>query len=168
MSDYRVFIGVGSNVGDRAGMLNRAAREIAKIGAVKIVQWSPVYETDPVGKTDQPRFLNAACELQTGLAPADLMRELISIEERLGRTRGERWGPREIDLDILVYDGLAQAGPAVTVPHPELEHRRFVLVPLRELDPDLVHPVSGMTVAELADACSGQARVQRTSHHIKA
>ena len=111
MSDYRVFIGLGSNVGDRAAMLNRAAREIAQIGGVKVLRWSPVYETDPVGKTDQATFLNAAGELETALAPADLMRELLSIEERLGRTRGERWGPRAIDLDILVYDGLVQAGP---------------------------------------------------------
>lgn len=168
MTGYRVFVGLGSNVGDRAAMLNRAAREIGKIGGTTVVQWSPVYETDPVGKTDQPKFLNAAVELETGLAPADLMRELLSIEERLGRTRMERWGPREIDLDILLYDGLVRSGPGATVPHPELEHRRFVLVPLRELDPDLVHPVSGMTMAELADACSGQGRVQRTSYHINA
>lgn len=168
MSDYRVFIGLGSNVGDRAAMLNRAAREIAQIGGVKVLRWSPVYETDPVGMTDQATFLNAAGELETALAPADLMRELLSIEERLGRVRGERWGPRAIDLDILVYDGLVQAGPAVTVPHPELERRRFVLVPLRELDPDLVHPVSGLTIAELAEACSGLGRVQRTANHIKA
>jgi 2-amino-4-hydroxy-6-hydroxymethyldihydropteridine diphosphokinase len=167
MSGYRVFVGLGSNLGDRAGMLNRAAREIASIGGVRIVQWSPVYETDPVGKTDQPRFLNAVGELETGLSPADLVRELLSIEERLGRTRRERWGPREIDLDILLYDGLVQTGPEVTVPHPELEHRRFVLVPFRELDPDVVHPVSGMTVGELAAACSDQGRVQRTAYHIK-
>jgi len=168
MSDYRVFVGLGSNVGDRAGMLNRAGQELVRIAGLNVVAWSPVYETDPVGKTDQPKFLNAVCELRTGLAPAELMRELLSIEERLGRTRGERWGPREIDLDILLYDGVVQDGPGVTVPHPELERRRFVLVPLRELDPDLVHPISGMTIRELADACSGQGRVQRTSYHIKA
>jgi 2-amino-4-hydroxy-6-hydroxymethyldihydropteridine diphosphokinase len=168
MSDYRVFVGLGSNVGDRAGMLNRAARDIAGSPGVKVVAWSPVYETDPVGKTDQPKFLNAVCELKTGLNPEELMRRLLAIEEGLGRIRGERWGPREIDLDILLYDGLAQAGPTVTVPHPELERRRFVLVPLRELDPDIVHPVSGMTIGELAEACSGQGRVQRTSYHIKA
>lgn len=168
MSDYRVFVGLGSNLGDRAGMLNRAAKEISKIAGLRVVQWSPVYETDPVGKPDQPKFLNAACEIQTGLAPAELMAELLAVENRLGRTRGERWGPREIDLDILLYDGVVRAEPEVTVPHPELEQRRFVLVPLRELDPDLVHPVSGMTVSELAEACSGQGRVQRTSYHIKA
>lgn len=168
MSDYRVFVGLGSNLGDRAGMLNRAAKEISKIPGLRVVQWSPVYETDPVGKPDQPKFLNAACEIQTGLAPAELMAELLAVENRLGRTRGERWGPREIDLDILLYDGVVRAEPEVTVPHPELEQRRFVLVPLRELDPDLVHPVSGMTVSELAEACSGQGRVQRTSYHIKA
>jgi 2-amino-4-hydroxy-6-hydroxymethyldihydropteridine diphosphokinase len=168
MTAYRVFVGLGSNAGDRAAMLNSAAREIGRIDGVRIVQWSPVYETDPVGKTDQPKFLNAAGELDTRLAPAELMRELLAIEGRLGRTRGERWGPRVIDLDILLYDGVARSDSDVTVPHPELEHRRFVLVPLRELDPDLVHPVSGLTMAELADACSGQGRVQRTAHHINA
>jgi 2-amino-4-hydroxy-6-hydroxymethyldihydropteridine diphosphokinase len=168
MSDYRVFVGLGSNLGDRAGMLNRAAREIASIDRVRVVQWSPVYETEPVGRIDQPKFLNAVGELETGLPPVDLLRELLSIEARMGRIRGERWGPRAIDLDILLYEGLVQAGPEVTVPHPELEHRRFVLVPFRELDPDVVHPVNGMTIGELADACSGQGRVQRTSYHIKA
>lgn len=168
MSDYRVFVGLGSNVGDRAGMLNRAAREIAGLAGARVVAWSPVYETDPVGKTDQPAFLNAVCEIRTGMAPAELMQELLAIEQRLGRIRGERWGPREIDLDILLYDGLVHAGPGVTVPHPELEHRRFVLVPFRELDADIVHPVSGMTIGELAAACSGQGRVQRTPYHIRA
>lgn len=168
MSDYRVFVGMGSNLGDRASMLNRAARELGRVPGVKLLACSPVYETDPVGKPDQPRFLNAACEIQTALAPADLMRELLSIEERLGRTRSERWGPREIDLDILLYDGLVLENPDVTVPHPELERRRFVLVPLRELDRDVVHPVSGRTIGELAEACSEEGRVQRTSYHIKA
>jgi 2-amino-4-hydroxy-6-hydroxymethyldihydropteridine diphosphokinase len=168
MSDYRVFVGMGSNLGDRAGMLNRAAAELGRVPGVRLAACSPVYETDPVGKTDQPRFLNAACEIQTSLAPPDLLRELKLIEERLGRAGVERWGPREIDLDILLYDGLVHSGSGITVPHPELEHRRFVLVPLRELDPDVVHPVSGLTIGELAEACSGQGRVQRTSYHIKA
>lgn len=166
MSRYRVFLGLGSNLGDRAAMLTRAAKEVAAISGVKIAQWSPVYETDPVGKTDQPRFLNAAVEIGTDLAPEELLRELLAIEERLGRVRGERWAPRTIDLDILLYDGLVRSGQDVTVPHPELERRRFVLVPLRDLDPDLVHPVSGLTVAELAAACSTEGRVQRTVHHI--
>jgi 2-amino-4-hydroxy-6-hydroxymethyldihydropteridine diphosphokinase len=167
MKTWRVFIGLGSNIGERAHYLNRAAAELGKLPSTKAVWFSPVYETDPYGKTDQPKFLNAAGELETGLTPPELMRELKKIEQALGRSSAERWGPREIDLDILIYDGLAQSDDAVTVPHPDLEHRRFVLVPLRDIAPDLVHPVNGMTVEEMAAACRDTGRVVRTADHIR-
>jgi 2-amino-4-hydroxy-6-hydroxymethyldihydropteridine diphosphokinase len=163
---YSVFIGLGSNVGDRFKQLVAAAREIKNLAAVKYVWSSSVYETDPWGKPDQPKFLNAVVEVETSLAPADLLAKMKEIEARLGRTSTERWGPREIDCDILVYDGLVQRDEAVQVPHADLEQRRFALVPLREIAPELVHPVSGMTMEELAAACSDRGKVLMTSYKI--
>ena len=167
MTTYRVFIGLGSNLGERERYLNRAAAEIKKLPDTRVVWYSSVYETDPYGKPDQPKYLNAAGELETALAPQALLQELKKIEQAVGRSAGERWGPREIDLDILVYDGLVQSDGLVTVPHPDLEHRRFVLVPLREIAPDLVHPVNGMTVEEMAAACRDSCRVVKTPNHIR-
>ncbi|HUI65389.1 MAG TPA: 2-amino-4-hydroxy-6-hydroxymethyldihydropteridine diphosphokinase [Bacteroidota bacterium] len=167
MKIYRVFLGIGSNIGERDRYLNRAAQEVAKIAGTRLVWCSSVYETDPYGKTDQPKFLNAAAEIETPLAPGELMGELRRIEGALGRTPGERWAPREIDIDILLYDGLVYSDPVVTVPHPDLERRRFALVPLREIAPDLVHPVNGMTVEEMASACAESGRVVKTPYHIR-
>jgi len=99
--------------------------------------------------------------------PPELLRGAKSIEEQLGRRERERWGPREIDIDILLYDGLVYTDDTVTVPHPELERRRFVLVPLREIAPDLVHPVSGLTITELAAACEGQGKIKKTAYRIQ-
>jgi 2-amino-4-hydroxy-6-hydroxymethyldihydropteridine diphosphokinase len=163
---YRVFIGLGSNMGDRHRFLQRAADEIRSLPDTLVVWYSSVYEAEPYGKADQPRFLNAAGELTTALAPDDLLVRLKAIETKVGRQGREHWGPREIDLDILLYDGLVVQTDAVSVPHPDLAHRRFVLVPLREIAADLVHPVSGMTVSELAAACSDQGRVVKTSYHV--
>lgn len=166
MTTYRVFVGLGSNVGDRFRYLADAAAAMRTLPGTSVVWFSPVYESDAWGKTDQPRFLNAACELTTTLGPAALLAALKEIETRLGRVGREQWGPREIDLDILVYDGLVFEDGEVCVPHRELAHRRFALVPLREIAPDLVHPVSGLTVGEMAAACADQGRVVRSSYHI--
>jgi 2-amino-4-hydroxy-6-hydroxymethyldihydropteridine diphosphokinase len=167
MKSYNVFIGLGSNLGEREKYLNDAAAAITSVRNTRLVWVSPVYESDPYGNTDQPKFLNAVVELETALEPPDLLVELKGIEARLGRTNTERWGPREIDLDILVYDGVVLKTETVQVPHPDLENRRFVLLPLREIAPDLVHPVSGMTITELAAACTGGGRVMPTTYHIK-
>lgn len=167
MKQYRAFVGLGSNLGDRIGFLNAAASRLATMPEVRLVWCSSVYETAPVGKTDQGLFLNAVAELETTLHPTDLLMRLKEVEQSVGRTPGERWGPREIDLDILLYDGLVCTDEGVTVPHPELEKRRFALVPLREIAPDVVHPVSGMTMEELAGAVRDEGRVSRTSYRIK-
>jgi len=166
MKSYRVFIGLGANVGDRFAFLTRAAAQLRALRESSVVWFSPVYEADPWGKTDQPKFLNAAAEVTTALGPSELLPELKAIEESLGRTTHERWGPREIDLDILLYDGLSYSDDQVTVPHVDLEHRRFALVPLREIAPDVVHPVNGLTITELAAACADQGRVVKTSFHL--
>jgi len=166
MKMYRVFLGLGSNVGEREKFLNRAVGELKRIHDTKVVWASSVYETDPVGKTDQPKFLNAAVEIETPLAPDKLYTEVKAIEQRLGRTASERWGPREIDVDLLLYDGLVYQDERVTVPHPEMEKRKFVLVPLKEIAPDLVHPISGMTMEELVAACKDPGKVMQSYHKI--
>jgi len=166
MKTYSVFIGLGSNLGERHRFLNTAAAEIRKLPRTKVVWYSSVYEADPYGVKEQPKFLNAVGELETELLPPELLRELKRIEQSAGRKERERWGPREIDLDILVYDGFVYSDETVTVPHPELERRKFVLLPLREIAPDLVHPVSGLTVGELARQCRDEGRVVKTSYRI--
>jgi 2-amino-4-hydroxy-6-hydroxymethyldihydropteridine diphosphokinase len=123
---------------------------------------SAVIETEPVGRTDQPRFLNAVAELETTLPPAELLEHLLGVERLLGRVRVERWGPRTIDLDLLLYGDLALKTRFLSVPHPELHRRRFVLDGLAELCPDQTVPGLGRTVRELRDAlpqpCGGGAR----------
>jgi 2-amino-4-hydroxy-6-hydroxymethyldihydropteridine diphosphokinase len=166
MKTYSVFVGLGSNLGERHRFLNLAAEELRRLPRTKVIWYSSVYETDPYGVTDQPKFLNAVGELETELLPPELLKELKTIEVHAGRKERERWGPRELDLDILVYDGYVYSDEAVTVPHPELERRKFVLLPLREIAPDLVHPINGMTMDELARQCRDEGRVVKTSYRI--
>jgi 2-amino-4-hydroxy-6-hydroxymethyldihydropteridine diphosphokinase len=166
MKSYSVFLGIGSNMGEREKFLNTAVAEMKRLPNTKIVWTSSVYETAPYGKKDQPKFLNAAVELETSLAPPELYTMVQEIESRVGIKAKERWGPREIDIDILMYDGLVFENETLTVPHAELCNRRFVLVPLREIAPDVVHPANGMTISELADACADDSRVVRSMHRI--
>lgn len=166
MKTYRVFLGLGSNLGDRHIHLNKAASALKHVDHVKVIWASPVYESEPYGKKDQPKFLNAAVEIETTLGPDALLDEVKAIERKLGRSTTERWGPREIDIDVLLYDGLVFESERITVPHPELEKRRFALVPLREIAPDVVHPVSGLTIEELAAACAEGGRIVQSMHRI--
>lgn len=145
----RAFVGLGSNLGDREETIRRALARLADLGAVRS---SSLRETDPVGVTDQPRFLNAAVELETELTARDLLARLLAIERELGRDRAveRRWGPRTIDLDLLLYGDDVIDEPGLAVPHPRLAERRFVLEPLHELDPKLVLP-DGRRVADLLE-----------------
>jgi 2-amino-4-hydroxy-6-hydroxymethyldihydropteridine diphosphokinase len=138
----RAFVGLGSNLGDREATLRRA---IELLGTrAQVVAISSFRETEPWGLEEQPAFLNAAAELETDLAPRELLGALLDVERSLGRSReGPRWGPRTIDLDLLVYADQAIDEPGLTVPHPHLHERRFVLEPLAELDPGLVVPGRG-------------------------
>jgi 2-amino-4-hydroxy-6-hydroxymethyldihydropteridine diphosphokinase len=131
----RAFVGLGSNVGDRLENLRRAVAELRS--DVEVVRTSSAYDTDPVGPP-QPNFLNAVVEVRTSLGARELLAVLKSIEQRIGRVGGERWGPREIDLDLLLYGSDEIDEPDLQVPHPEIWERAFVLVPLAEIAPELV------------------------------
>lgn len=139
MSGARVFLSLGSNQGDRAEMLARA-RALLAAPDLRVVATSRVYETLPWGVVDQPRFLNQVVEARTTLSPRALLTRCQDIEARLGRVRSRRWGPRPIDVDILVYDQVEMVEPDLVIPHPGVRHRAFVLVPLAELDAGLRLP----------------------------
>jgi 2-amino-4-hydroxy-6-hydroxymethyldihydropteridine diphosphokinase len=146
----RAYVGLGSNVGDRERMLWSAIHMLSFNPDVDVIAVSSIRETDPVGIVDQPRFLNAAAAVETELDPRALLDLLLSIEGELGRTReGLRFGPRTIDLDLLLYGDEIVDEPGLTVPHPRLDERKFVLEPLAELDPDLVVPGRGPASALL-------------------
>jgi 2-amino-4-hydroxy-6-hydroxymethyldihydropteridine diphosphokinase len=145
------YIGVGSNLGDRERAIEDALRLLDAHQGIDVVALSNVRETDPVGVVDQPRFLNAAARLETNLPPRVLLNRLLGVERELGRVRNERYGPRIIDLDLLLYDDEVVDGPGLRVPHPHLHERRFVLEPLNDLDPSLEVPGRGQVRALLAE-----------------
>lgn len=145
----RAFIGLGSNLGDREASVRQALEQLARTPQTAVVRASSLYDTEPVGVADQPNFLNAVAHLETELSPQQLLWNLMLIERRLGRVRTQRWGPRTIDLDLLIYDDLVIDEDGLQVPHPELSKRSFVLVPLVELEPLLIHPVTGETMLSL-------------------
>lgn len=147
----RAYIGLGANLGEREETLRRAIELLAADSEIEVVGVSSFRETDPVGHADQPLFLNAAAALETELPPGALLERLLEIERLLGRTRaGPRFGPRAIDLDLLLYGDQVVDEPGLRVPHPPLVGRRFALEPLAELDPGLVVPGAGPVSALLA------------------
>jgi len=138
------YIGLGANLGDRAAMLHAALEQLAAEPEVHVAAVSAFRETEPVGIVEQPRFVNAAAAVETALSARELLDRLLGIENRLGRTReGPRFGPRTIDLDLLLYGDEEIAEPGLRVPHPRLHERLFALQPLAELDPQLVVPGRG-------------------------
>ena len=143
-----VFIGTGSNLGDRLGALKSAAELLAP--KVRVMKASKVYETPPWGYEDQPAFLNQVLQVETELDPPALLKFLKRIEKKLGRKASFLYGPRAIDLDILFYDDLIYSTDTLQIPHPLASERAFVLIPLLEIAPDFVHPVLGKTIKELA------------------
>lgn len=170
LPQHRVFIGLGSNLGDRLRYLQDAAREIAHIPATSLRRAAGVYETRPWGNADQPPFLNTVIELYTAMGPAILLQRLQAVELQLGRQRKQslagqaltgdcrlRWGPRRIDCDILLYNQQEVRRPGLQIPHPRLASRAFVLVPLAELEPQALVPGCG-PVAELLEQLPAEER----------
>jgi 2-amino-4-hydroxy-6-hydroxymethyldihydropteridine diphosphokinase len=145
------YIGFGSNIGDRLTHIQNAIRALSKTEGITLQKISSVYKTDPVGYEAQAQFLNGVAALQTHLCPLSLLHTLKDIETTISRKHRVRWGPREIDLDILIYGDLCLQTEKLVIPHPEMHLRRFVLVPLAEIAPDLVHPAFQETVQTLLE-----------------
>lgn len=156
-----VLLSLGSNQGDRGAYLRNALRMIESDGLANIVALSHVYETAPWGRQDQPWFWNLGAEIETVKTPLELLNGLKSIEQRLGRGPAEKWGPRIIDIDIILWDDAVSAYDGLTLPHPEFRRRGFVLQPLAEIAPGVVDPVTGLTVRELAERPEAAGEVKR-------
>jgi len=151
----KVFIGLGSNLGDRLSNLRTALEEMSSLPGTRLLETSSTYETLPWGYENQPKFLNLVCVVKTSLTPLQLLAELKRIEEGMGRTRSFRYAPRPIDLDILLWGAEVIASAELTVPHPQLHLRDFVLRPLTELNPDLIHPTLKRRVGQLLEMLEG-------------
>jgi 2-amino-4-hydroxy-6-hydroxymethyldihydropteridine diphosphokinase len=156
------YIAIGSNQGDRELYLLRAVAEIGRLPDTKVTGISPFYETTPVGVVEQPNFYNAVLRLSTRLSPHDLLKALQNIEDNVfKRKRTLKWGPRSMDLDILLYGNQIVNSTELVVPHPQMLNRRFVLQPLNDLSPDLVHPEAGLSIGQLLKSLKSDETVVR-------
>lgn len=152
MDKATAYLGLGSNLGNRQQMLAQALVQLSRKVAVEAV--SSLYETKPLYHADQPLFLNAACRISTSLGPHQLLTLVKGIESKLGRQPNSHNTPRPIDIDILIYDDLVMQSQTLTIPHPRMLERAFVLIPLAEIAPDLMHPVEVLTISQLAQKLS--------------
>ena len=160
---YTAYIGFGSNIGDRLKHLQNAIHALSKTEGINLQKISSVYKTDPVGYEAQGQFLNGVAAIQTNLSPLSLLHTLKEIETVIGRQHRIRWGPREIDLDILIYGNLCVQTEKLVIPHPEMHLRDFVLVPLVEIAPDLVHPIFQESTQTLLEHLEDDKSVTRTT-----
>jgi len=150
MPSVRAYIGIGSNLSDPANQVRHALQALADLPASRLTAHSPRYRTAPVGgPTDQPDYLNAVAALETALTPETLLTALQEIESAQGRVRAERWGPRTLDLDLLLYGSIIRRDPRLILPHPRLHQRAFVLYPLHDIEPELMIPGQGKLAALL-------------------
>ena len=163
MSPVSCAIALGSNLGDSPAILQGAINLLSQHDSITVVACSSVYQTVPVGPP-QPDYLNASAVLETMLAPEELLRTLLQIEAVFGRVRREQWGPRLLDLDLLLFGDLVLALPTLQIPHPRMHERAFVLVPLAEIAGNWIDPISGKAIAQLAQSVSSEG-VQRSSEH---
>ena len=147
---HLAYVALGSNLGDKEANLQKAVQLLAEHG-VEVVKTSSFLCTEPYGVTDQPQFLNAVCCVRTDLEPEELLHLLLAIEQEMGRVRLRHWGERNIDLDLLLYENQILTTDDLKLPHPDMQNRDFVLLPLAEIAPALVHPVLGKTIACLAE-----------------
>ena len=154
------YLNLGSNLGDRLQYLKGAVRKIEESDEFSIKKFSSVYETQPVGYQNQRWFLNLVVEVQTSFDPFPLMKHLLAIEDQMGRKREERWAPRNIDIDLLLYDDRIVDSDRLTIPHPRMHKRRFVLIPLAEIAPQFLHPVLRKNIKELLKNCEDKSMVR--------
>jgi 2-amino-4-hydroxy-6-hydroxymethyldihydropteridine diphosphokinase len=143
------YVGLGANQGEPRQLLQEAITRLGATEEIELVKASSFYRTPPLGPPDQPWYVNAVIQVRTRLEPEELLRVLHRLEEDLGRVRRERWGPRLIDLDLLLYNGVILSGPDLSLPHPEMHRRFFVLAPLAEIAPQAWHPAFKETASEL-------------------
>lgn len=155
----QVYLGIGSNLGGRQANMEKALKLLGDTLQIELV--SAIYETEPVGYVEQPVFLNAVCRGQTELGPLQLLSLVKGMEASLGRVSSFPNAPRTIDLDIIFYGNMIMETPELTIPHPRLEERAFVLIPLLEIAPDLSHPVSGESIKDLAARVQGREGVKK-------
>jgi 2-amino-4-hydroxy-6-hydroxymethyldihydropteridine diphosphokinase len=155
------YIGIGSNLGDKLDHCEKAISEILKTDRHKLLAKSSFYRTQPIGYTSQDRFVNGVIKIETDLEAHELLRTLKTIESQLGRTETFRWGPRTIDLDILFFDDVEIRTEALQIPHPLIQDRQFVLMPLAEIDRSLIHPVLKKTIQELLNNLKGGQGVEK-------
>ena len=173
MEKVTAYLGLGTNLGAREDNLKRAAHLLTASGQdqtppsrgnkahLQLISSSSIYETAPWGYANQPQFLNCVLEVETGLSPNELLRFVKGLEADMGREPSSRYGPRIIDLDILLYGDLTVQQPELQIPHPRLHQRAFVLIPLAELAPDLIHPTLSITIGQLARDAQDQGGVMR-------
>ena len=147
---HTAYVALGSNLGDKEANLRRALELLIERG-VEIVKTSTFISTEPYGVTDQPQFLNGVCAVRTSLEPLELLHTLLDIEQEMGRVRLRHWGERNIDLDLLLYEDVVMDTPELKLPHPDMQNRDFVLLPLAEIAPELVHPILQKSIEELSN-----------------
>lgn len=165
----KVYLGIGSNLGNREENIRKALSILDEADGITVRTVSSCYETEPVGPVSgQDDFYNVAAEIETTLGPKELLSRANSVEQRLGRVRGERWGPRTIDIDILLWEDMVVDEDELTIPHPEMTRRAFVLTPLAEIAPDAIHPTAQRSIAELASQLDDEHRVRRLTGNLKA
>ena len=160
---HKVLIGIGSNLGSPQENCKKAISLLYELESISILKQSSLYQSEPIGKKNQPWFVNAAIEIQTTLNPESLLKTLLNIEQQMGRTRSEKWGPRVIDLDILDYEGRMINSKSLTLPHPEMLNRRFVLEPLSEISGFTIHPVKKKSIKNLLNELSPTPVVKKLS-----
>ncbi len=161
---HRTYIELGSNLGDRLQLITKATELLEDL--CDPVSVSSIYETDPVDMVSEHPFLNMVIAADTLLDPSEFLAQLKKIEERLGRKPNTHHQDRPIDCDILLYEGLIYRNSMVTIPHPQMDQRRFVLVPFAEIAPNVIHPLRRLTIRELLEQCTDRHRVERTAHQL--